>query len=300
MPAPKRPRREPTHEWGQIQQRMLWPEQEWYEKIRPMLLFGQTAGERAKETNDAQRTLARKADEFERSGMASLFAREQPAEKPHEKTETARSLPEELRQLIVDLHAEYPPMSWREIAEICYIRYNRRPSHHSVKQVIATGPPPSLKARRYQPWEMIPDPAERRLAVIRLHAEGWSISSIARYLETSRPTIYATLKRWMEEGVAGLEDKSRARKAPRKATLPVRNEIRKLQENPLLGKFRMHAALLRDGIEVSPATCARIMASNHQLYGMHKPPRAPRPKLEMPFRARRRHEYWSAGAIRFA
>ena len=76
-------------------------------------------------------------------------------------------------------------------------------------------------------------------------------------------TIYTTLKRWADEGVAGLEDKSRARKAPRKATLPVRNEIRKLQENPLLGKWRMHTALLREGISVSPATCARIMAVNH-------------------------------------
>jgi putative transposase len=118
---------------------------------------------------------------------------------------------------------------------------------------------------------MIPDPAERGLAVIRLHSEGWSITSIAKYLQTSRPTIYATLKRWTEEGVAGLDGKSRARKAPRKATLPVRNKIRKLQENPLLGKFRIHTALLREGIEVSPATCARIMAANRALYGLQKP-----------------------------
>ena len=35
-------------------------------------------------------------------------------------------------------------------------------------------PPSSLQARRYQPWHQIPDPAERKLAVIRLHSEGWS------------------------------------------------------------------------------------------------------------------------------
>jgi transposase len=222
--------------------------------------------------------------------MQSLFSSgEQGGER-----ETSKTLPPRMRQLIVDLHAELPTMSWREIAEICYIRDGRRPAHHSVKRIATSGPPLSLQARRYQPWEMIPDPAERRLAVIRLHAEGWSITSIAEYLQTSRPTIYATLKRWTEEGVAGLEDKSRARKAPRKATLPVRNEIRKRQENPLLGKFRMHAALLREGIEVSPATCARIMAANRQLYGIEKPKRQPRPKLEMPFKATRRHEYWSA------
>jgi len=47
------------------------------------------------------------------------------------------------------------------------------------------------------------------------------------------------------------------------------------------------------GIEVSPATCGRIMAANRHLYGIEKPPRQPRPKLEMPFKATRRHEFWS-------
>src|SRR2546421_8680090 len=105
--------------------------------------------------------------------------------------------------------------------------------------------------------------------------DAWSITSIAEYMQTSRPTIYATLARWTEEGVAGLEVKSKARKRPRKATLKVRNEIRKLQENPLLGEFRVHTALLRIGIEVSPATCGRIMAANRQLYGLEKPQRQP-------------------------
>jgi hypothetical protein len=53
-------------------------------------------------------------------------------------------------------------------------------------------------------------------------------------------------------------------------------------------------ALLRIGIEVSPATCGRIMAVNLQLYGLGKPQRQPRAKLEMPFKAERRHQYWSA------
>jgi Integrase core domain len=94
-----------------------------------------------------------------------------------------------------------------------------------------------------------------------------------------------------------LEPKSRARKGPRKGprkvTLKVTNEVRKLQENPLLGKWRMHTTLKRLGIEVSPATCARIMAANRQLYGIEKPLRSPRLKREMPFKASRRHEYWS-------
>jgi len=261
---------------GSIQQWTLWPEQELYEQIRPLVLFHETAGERAKEIGVPQRTLSRKADEFERDGMQSLFSSgEQGGAR-----ETGKTLPEEVRQLVVDLYAELPTMSWREIAEVCYIRYARRPDHKSVKHIATATPPASLSARRYQPWHLIPDPAERKLAVIRLHSEGWSITSIAAYMQTTRPTIYATLQRWAEEGVAGLEEKSRARKQPRKATLQVRNETRKLQQNPLLGEWRMHTALLRIGIEVSPATCGRIMAANRQLYGIEKkPPRAPRPKI---------------------
>ncbi len=175
---------------------------------------------------------------------------------------TSKTLPPEMHQLIVDLHAELPTMSWREIAEVCYIRYGRRPAHHSVKHTATSGSPPSLQARRYQPWHLIPDPAERKLAVVRLHSEGWSITSIAEYLQTSRHTVYDTLQRWTEEEVAGLEAKSKARKGPRKATLAVRNEVRKLQENPLLGEYRVHTALLRVGINVSPATCGHIMAAN--------------------------------------
>jgi hypothetical protein len=131
------------------------------------------------------------------------------------------------------------------------------------------------------------------LTAIRLHAEGWSITSIAEYLDTSRPTIYATLERWAEEGVAGLEEKSRARKQLRKVTLQVRTEIRKLQQNPLLGEWRMHTALLRLGIGVSPATCGRIMAANRQFYGLEQPKHEGRPKLDIPFKAVRRHQYWS-------
>ncbi len=273
MPGPKRNRRERTDEWASIKQWSLWPEQELYEAIRPLVLYHETAGERAKEIDVPQRTLARKADEFERYGMQSLFA----SEEQGGARETSKSLPPEMRQLIVDLHFELPTMSWREIAEICYIRYGRKPDHKNVKRIATSGQKPSLSTRRYQPWHLLPDPAERKLAAVRLHADGWSITSIAEYLQCSRHTVYDTLKRWHDEGVAGLDAKPKTNKGVRKATLKVRNEIRKLQENPLL----------------STATCGRIMAATRPLYGLEKPKREPRAKLEMPFKAMRRHQYWS-------
>jgi putative transposase len=72
------------------------------------------------------------ADDFEQQGMLGLFS----SEKPHERRETERSLPSDMRHLIVDLHTELPTMSWREIVGICSIRFGRKPSHHSVKHTI--------------------------------------------------------------------------------------------------------------------------------------------------------------------
>ena len=103
-------------------------------------------------------------------------------------------------------------------------------------------------------YEEIPKPEERRHAVIHLHAQGWSISTVAHYLDVSRPTIYAILKRWVEEGVRGLPDKSHANKVKPGVDLPTRNLIRKKQEeNSLLGEWRMYAALKQEGISVSAA-----------------------------------------------
>src|SRR5947208_14419316 len=52
-----------AEEWASIKQWTLWPEQELYEQIRPLVLFHETAGERVKEIDVPQRTLAPKADE---------------------------------------------------------------------------------------------------------------------------------------------------------------------------------------------------------------------------------------------
>lgn len=253
------------------------------------MLYGETPAERAQQTLLPERTLRRHADAFDEQGMV-IFLR--PTHKQQE--DQHRSLPVPMRQLIVDLKTEHPGFTRREIAEICSIQFERRPSHNTVKQVLADGPPPSRTTRQYPHYADIPDPAERRLAVIQLHAQGWSITSIAEYLAVSRPTIYALLKRFVEEGVRGLEDKSHANtnRLPT-VDLKTRNTIRKLQANPLLGEYRMYGALRKLGIRVSPRTCGRIMAEHRQLYGLTKAEAKPKePKLH-PFKATFRHEIWS-------
>jgi len=56
----------------------------------------------------------------------------------------------------------------------------------------------------------------------------------------------------------------------------------------------MHAALAQIGIHLSPRTCGRILALNRELYGLEEPKGPIKEKREMPFAARRRHQYWSA------
>ncbi len=211
--------------------------------------------------------------------------------------ETSRSLPEELRQLIVDLKAEYPGFTPHEIATICFLRFERRPSDHTVKRVLAEGPPPSVSGPRYPPYAQIADGYQRRRAIVDLHAEGWSITAIAAALKTSRARVYEVLKRWAEEGNAGLED--RPTSAPgspaRKVTMDAITEVRKMVgESPELGAYRVRAALEQIGIHLSQATCGRLLALNRKLYGLPTPSgSAPRARKEMPFKAHFKHEIWS-------
>ncbi len=240
MPKAQRERRERTDNYHLILQWCRTPEQRLYEGIRPITLFGVPPAEHAEETGVAESTLRRAAGAFDTHGMISLFRPTKAQREDHH-----RSLPVPMRQLIVDLKAEYADFTSGEIAAICAIRFaGRRPSHHTVKAVLADGPPPSRTSRQFPRYDEIGSPEERRHAVIRLHAQGWSISTIARYLEVSRPTIYGILSRWVKEGVQGLADKSHANTSKPGVDLPTRNLIRKKQEeNPLLGEFRMYAVM---------------------------------------------------------
>ena len=290
MPKSRRKLRERTHNWQQIQQYTLWPEQKAYELLRPVVLFGETAAERAKETGASERTLHHKADRFDQQGMASLFHKESTPS-----PDKARTLPPDMRQLIVDLKAQHPAFRPNEIATICFLRFGRRPSPHTVQRVLADGPKPSMTTRRYPPYAQIPDGYQRRRAMVDLHAQGWSITTISAYLQTPRHRVYEVLKRWATEGHAGLDDKSKAPHPPvRKVTLREINEVKKHAGNPDIGAYRVMAALEQLGIQLSRATCGRLLALNRQLYGIKVPKGgAPRQKKEMPFRASFRHEWWS-------
>jgi len=287
MPKTPRPAAEPTDDWQQLQLRLKWPEQKIYELIRPVVVWGRSATQRATETDMPRRTLAHKAARFDEQGMLSLFATP-----PEPKGPNWRELPRPMQQVIVDLHAQYADFRPNEIAGICYVQFGRRPSSHTVQRVLADGPPPSRTTRRIPRYHEINDPAGRRFALVRLHAEGWNVKTIAAFMEISRSTVYNILRRWVEEKI--LDDKSRAnRNKVRKVDLKTINTVYKLQENPELGEFRIHAALKQLGIHISPRSCGRILALNRKLYGIGKSEAEPHEPQPHPYKASRRHQYWT-------
>jgi transposase InsO family protein len=281
---PRRQRTAPTEDWQQLELRFTDPIQRAYELIRPIVLFGDSAAERAVATSTPERTVYRQVERFTSHGMLGL----------HEQAGPTHTLPHYLRQLIVDLKVEHPPLRVHEIQTICYVQTGRRPDAKTVKRVLTTTPLPFRTTRRFPLYHQIADSAERRRTIVRLHADGWTVTSIAEYLQVSRKTVGRTLKRWVAEGVAGLPDKSRARRpGGRRVTLKTVPIVRQLQENKRLGAYRIAAKLKRLGIPTSPRTCGRLLVLNRQLYGLPKLKQTPHDKRVMPFAADKRHAYWS-------
>ncbi len=279
----RRQRVEHTEEWTLIEPLLPFHEQREYELLRPIVLFGDTPAERARQTGAAARTLHEKAHRFDEEGVPSLFP-----------TRRGPTLRPEIRRLIVDLKVQHPPLSLGEIATICYVQFGRKPSKNTLKAVLREEPAPLFPKKHSPPYHEMSEGRERRSAVVRLHAEGWTPTAIASYLKTSRQTVYSVLRRWVKEGESGLSDKPLGRpKGVSKVDLRAMREVRKLQENPELGEFRIHAALARMGIDLSPRTCGRVLAVNRRLYGLKKPKRGTKEKKEMPFHSARRHEIWS-------
>jgi len=284
----KRPRIEPTDDWQELLPLCWWPEQVEYERIRQPVLFGGSVAQRAQETGVSERTLQCRIQSFAAEGMEGLF-----------ETEKARRrrLPPDVRRLIVDLKAEYPPFNLNEIANVVCACFGRRMDVRSVKRVLEEEEIPLKLERNYLPYHEMEaaSPGQGRAAVVELRVDGWSAKAIAGYLGTGRSTVYKILKRFEEEGAEGLKNRSPGRPAGvRKVTLAAIEEVRKLAQNPQIGAFRVHAALKQKGFDLSRTTCGRVLAQVREIYGYEKPKSGGGVKKPMPFASKRHHEYWTA------
>ena len=100
-------------DFAQIRMHVIDPLQYYYEVVRPMLLFGETAAERSRQTGMERTVVGEKARRFVTQGMLGLAdGRTQPpaGEGP--------LYPEAIAAYILYVKQLYPPIHLREIARI--------------------------------------------------------------------------------------------------------------------------------------------------------------------------------------
>jgi len=286
MGGRRRKKSEPSAKWGALLPLFEWPEQERYEQIRPLVLFGSPTAERAEEVGASERTLQRRVSRFREEGMDSLFGSERARQK---------RLPPAIRRLVLDLRAEYPAFNLNEIANVVRAVFGRKPDVRSVKRVLDEEPLPLKILRNYPPYHETEDVRDARATIVELRLSGWSAKAIAGYLGVHKATVYRALERWKQGGFEGLSDGPPGRPpGVRKADFAAVEAIRRLAQNPGLGAFRVHAALSQMGFDLSRATCGRILAMIREVYGYEKPRAGDGARREMPFAASTWHEVWSA------
>ena len=174
------------------------PEQETYELLRPIVLFGQPTGDRARETGVPERTLRRKVARFDAIGMRSLFDRD--------RRRRSRIAGGCRSGSGAPSSTEGGVPAVRPARDRAHLPAPLRPPGQLPHRAAGAGQPsrcPSPPPRRFPRYH--DDPRSRcsaGKAVVTLYLEGWSAKAIAGYLETSRAPVYETLRRWDDGGLA--------------------------------------------------------------------------------------------------
>jgi hypothetical protein len=254
---------EPTEEFGQLRLGFVDPVQWRYEVIRPLVLFGdRTAMQRAHETQTHPDTVRALTRRFRQQGMSGLL----PLGGSTGRQQRAPRISEAMRQEVDRLKALYAGFHYRELARILSYKFETHINDKTAKHLWARSEVSPQGQLPLWTYHTQPERAQARLQVITLYAQGWEKRSISRFLQVSRPTIDAWIKRWETEHMAGLLDKSRAPKAPaRKVWLPLMLRLYHLHKrHPDAGGFRIWSLLATP--EISVRTVERIMALNRQLH----------------------------------
>ena len=276
---------------NQLPLRFHDPVQRRYEIIRPVLLDECTATERAAHTHLHPDTIGKLKRRFEQQGMLGLF----PAHIDVSTRERRRRVPEAAVQELQRLKGLYGGFHYRELGRIISYKTGDRLDHKTIKRLWQQLPlpsPPPLPQLDYHSYSARP---QARAQVITLYCQGWTKISISRFLHVSRPTVREWIHRFEQEDLTGLEDKSRAPKAPaRKAWLPLMIAVYHLQKrHPDAGRFRMWSLLGQDAVSVR--TIGRVMALNKRVYDdiphvrRQRAKQAPQPH---PYKAQAPHEVW--------
>lgn len=268
------------------------PMQRRYEIIRPLLLFqDRTARQRAEETHTHPETIGALKRRFDQHGMLGLLPGHLHIGPAGRRGRVPDAVVEELKRL----KGLYDGFQYRELCHILLHKLGYHVSDKTVKKLWGQLPPAAPQPLPLLDYHSYPERSQARHQVIARYFQGWNKLSISRFLRVSRPTINQWIARFEHDNLAGLEDQSRAPKAPvRKVWLPVMLEVYHLQKrHPDAGRFRIWSGL--GNTEISVRTVGRVMALNKRVYDdiphvrRKTPPTDPQPH---PYAAQTHHEYW--------
>ncbi len=258
-------------DFAQIRLQCIDPLQYAYEAVRPIVLFGETAAERSRQTGMERTIIGDKARRFVTDGMLGLTdGRTQP-------TASEGSLyPEAIAAYILYVKQLYPPIHLREIARILLRKFGYKTNHHTLKRFLEPYDTPLQLAFDLRTFSSFADAYHARWTVVRMAHEGWNKTSIADCLTLSRSHVYIILDAFAKDGFAGLEDhRTRPPQHPEnQLSLPFFKEVLDLQhEYPRAGRFRIHGLLSQQRGEPPPseATVGRAMAIHRQFHGAPGP-----------------------------
>ncbi len=129
---------------------------------------------------------------------------------------------------------------------------------------------------------------DERRRLVQMWEQGWGPSELARHFEVSRPTVYATIERWLESGEAGLEDRPRRPLSnSRQTSAEVIAELLNIKDrHPRWGPDKLVRLLEDEGIELSASTARDILRRNGRVEARRARPArwspAQTPKIEVP------------------
>ena len=260
-----------AEDFDQIRKQVIDPLQHDYELIRPIVLFGETASERSRQTGVERTVIGDKARRFVEDGISGLTDRRTQA------TPGEGSIdPEGIAGYILYLKQRYPPIHLREIERIFARKFGDKTNHHTLKRFLKPYETPLQLELDLTTFSSYADAYQARWTVVRMAQEGWNKKSIADCLKLSRRHVYTILEAFAKAGFEGLEDhRTRPPHPPgNQLNLPFLKTVLDLQhEYPRAGRFRIHGLLDEQSDKPPPSkpTVGRALAINRRFHGAPGP-----------------------------
>lgn len=287
---------EAASEFAQLQLRFMDQVQWRSELIRPLVLFEECPAppeairQRAYATGRHPETVRKFTRRFEQQGLLGLLPA--PATVPQAPTP---HVPPEVLEEIGRLKALYAGFQYQELVRIILCTCGYRMTDKTAKRLWQQSPAAPQGTLPLGDYHRYPERATARLEVLKLYAQGWNKLSISRVLHVSRPTVDRWIQRFEAEDLAGLVDRPRGPRAPRKVWFPLMVAIYHLQKaHPDAGAFRIWSLLAKETI--AGRTVGRVMALNRQMYDDIPPPQGAKglkkPPPPHPYKATAPHQYW--------